>query len=225
MRTLTFVRAMVADPILKPLVDKAIDHDGPSWRRFQELVWPGILLVAGRYSNTGRLSLDVDERRNVGVIVIARFARNGFEGLKLLQGVLGTSGDSGWRWICCVTARKARDYEKTHAENLGPDSQGMPRFVTPIPLTPEAQELLPASVRGADDADAHRIMAYAEQNLRPPQLAALRLHVIGEPDESIAEEMGLPGARDAYRLWHGAVSRLQYHFIVKGGEGHRREKK
>jgi hypothetical protein len=80
MRTLTFVRAMVADSILKPLVDKAIDHHEPSWKRFQELIWPGILLVAGRYSNTGRLSLDEDERMNVGVIVIDRFARNGSRG-------------------------------------------------------------------------------------------------------------------------------------------------
>ena len=54
-----------------------------------------------------------------------------------------------------------------------------------MPLPDEAEALLPASVRVHEDIDAHDILTYAEQVLSPPQLAALRRHLLGDSDEVI----------------------------------------
>jgi DNA-directed RNA polymerase specialized sigma24 family protein len=217
-RTPIFVRAMVTDAILEPLVARAIDHDTPAWHRLVTLLFPGIEEVAGRFRNTGRFSTVVDERRTVAVAVIDRLHRQEFDGLRRLRDVIDVGQDSAWPWVCRITQRKAYDHVRDHAENLGPDTPGgAPCFAEMVELSDEAEDLLPASVRVTDGIDAHHIWAHAESVLSPAELAALRLHVLGDSDKTIAETLHLPAAPAAYGLWHRAVDRLRYRFRREGG--------
>jgi hypothetical protein len=107
---------------------------------------------------------------------------------------------------------------RDHDENLGPDEPGgAPRFARFVELPDEVEDLLPASVRVTDGIDARDIMAYAERVLPPAQLAAMRLHFLGDSDKTIAEALHLGAAPAAKALWYGAVARLRYQFLVKGG--------
>jgi hypothetical protein len=116
-----------------------------------------------------------------------------------------------------VTQRKALDHVRDHAEHLGPDEAGAPCFATMVALPDEVEDLLPVSVRANRRIDAHDVLAYAERVLSPSQLAALRLHLLGDSNAIIAETLGLPDASAAHARWHGAVMRLRYQFVVKGG--------
>jgi hypothetical protein len=116
-----------------------------------------------------------------------------------------------------VTQRKALDHVRDHAENLGPDEAGAPGFAKLVALPDEVEDLLPVSVRAIRHIDAHAILGHAERTLSAKQLAALRLHLLGDSEADIAAALHLPSARAAYALWHGAVMRLRYEFVVKGG--------
>jgi hypothetical protein len=219
-RTLKFVRTMVKSSLLAPLVAGAIDHETSAWHGLVTLIFPGIEEVAGRFRNAGRLSTSEDERRNIAVAVIERLRERELDGLKRLREVCAVGEDSAWPWICRVTQRKALDHVRDHAENLGPDAPGgAPRFARLVGLPDEVEDLLPVSVRAIQGIDAHAVLACAERVLSPPQLAALRLHLLGESDASIAETLSLSGAPAAYALWHGAVVRLRYQFVAKGSGG------
>lgn len=222
MRTPKFERAKVKDSILEPLVAKAIEHHEPAWHDFVERVFPGFEKIAGRFRNTGRLSSSEDERRNIAVEVVHRLRRDDFEVLKRLGEVFGVGNDNddrGWPWLCRVAQRKALNYARDHAENLGPDGPGgAPRFAELVELPEEVEELLPPSVRVVDRVEAHEVLAYAERELRPAQLAALRLHLLGDDEEAIAGALGLPDAHAAHQLWQAAVRRLRYQFGEKGGD-------
>ena len=56
-------------------------------------------------------------------------------------------------------------------------------------------------------------MAYAEQTLSSQQLRALRLWLLGDPDEAIAEALGLSSPHAAHLLVHSALERLRYRFV------------
>jgi len=219
-RTQTFVRSEVTSAKLAPLVEKAVERDVPSWQALVTRVFPGIEEVAGRYRNAGRLAASEDERRDIAVAVIHRLYCRDLDGLKRLKEVCAAGQDSAWPWICRIAQRKAYNHARDHAENLGPEVPGgAPRFARLVELPEEVEELLPASVRVADGIDVHDILAYAESVLSPPQIAALRLHLVGDSDALIAATLALPAAPAAYALWHGAVRRLRYRFNDKGGDG------
>ena len=212
MRTLKFVRDQVKSSILAPLVERAIERDVPAWHGLVTRLFPGIEEVAGRIRSAGRSLTTADERRDIAVTVIDRLQARDLDGLKRLKGVCAAGVDTAWPWICRITQRKVYNHARDRAENLGPGE-----IVRLVPLPDEVEALLPASVRVHEGIDAHDILAYAERVLSPPQLAALRRHLLGDSDEVIAEAMGLPVPRAAYALWHGAVMRLRYRFVVKGG--------
>jgi len=217
-RALKFVRAMVKSAVLGPLVARAIDDETPAWHQLVTLIFPGIEEVAGRFRNAGRLSASEDERRDIAVAVIERLRARELDGLRRLREVCAVGEDTAWPWICRVTQRKAYNHARDHAENLGSDEPGgAPRFATLVELPDEVEDLLPVSVRAIQGIDAHAVLACAERILSAPQLAALRLHLLGDSDASIAETLGLPGAPAAHALRHGAVKRLRYRFVVKGG--------
>jgi len=219
MRTPIFVRTNVTSLALAPLVERAVDHHIPSWHELVARIFPGIEKVAGHLRYASHLSAAVDERRNVAVKVIERLQARELDGLKRLQEVCAAGEDSAWPWICRVTQRKALDHVRDHAENLGPDEQGVPQFARLVELPEEVEDLLPASVRAFDGRDIENIVTYAERVLPEHQLAATRLHLLGDGDEAIAGTLGFSGPPAAYKAWHGAVMRLRYRFVVKGGGG------
>jgi DNA-directed RNA polymerase specialized sigma24 family protein len=199
-------------------VSKAIEHDASAWHELVTILFPGIEEVAGRFRHAGRLSSSVDERRSIAVAVMERLREPDFDGLKRLHDVCAVGPDTAWPWICRVTQRKACDHVRAHPDSLGRDRpEGAPRFAKLVELPEEVEDLLPASVRVIDGVDARAVLAFAEGMLPPRQLAALRLHLLGDSDEIIAGALGLPRASAARALWHGAVKRLRYHFVEKGG--------
>jgi DNA-directed RNA polymerase specialized sigma24 family protein len=215
-RTPVFVRAKVRSANLAPLVAKAIEHDVPAWHELVTLLGPGIEEIAGRFRNTGRLSTSEDVRRSIAVAVIERLHERDFDGLRRLHDVCAAGPDTAWPWICRVTQRKAYDHVRHHPDNLGADRpEGAPHLARLVELPEEVEDLLPASVRVVDGIDAHAAMALAESTLPSQQLAALRLHLLGDGDETIAGALGLSSASAARALWHGAVKRLRYHFVEK----------
>jgi DNA-directed RNA polymerase specialized sigma24 family protein len=216
MRTPVFVRTKVLSAHLAPLVARAIEHDESAWHELVTILFPGIEEVAGRFRNAGRLSSSVDERRSIAVAVLARLREPDFDGLKRLHEACAAGPDTAWPWICRVTQRKAYNHVRDHPDNLGPDRpEGAPPLARLVELPEEVEDLLPASVRVVDGIDAHAVLAFAERMLSPRQLAALRLHLLGDSDETIAGALGLSSASAASTLWHGAVKRLRYHFVEK----------
>jgi hypothetical protein len=182
------------------------------------LVFPGIEEVAGRFRNAGRLAASEDERRTIAVAVIERLRARELDGLRRLHDACEAGADTAWPWICRVTQRKAIDHVRAHPDNLGADRpEGAPQLAKLVELPEEVEDLLPDSVRVVDGIDAHAVLAFAERTLSAAQLAALRLHLLGDDDETIAGALGLSRASAARTLWHRAVDRLRYHFVTKGG--------
>jgi DNA-directed RNA polymerase specialized sigma24 family protein len=219
-RTPVFVRDKVKSSNLAPLVARAIDHDMRAWHGFVTLVFPGIEEIAGRFRNAGRLSTPEDVRRDIAVAVIARLHPREGDGLERLVEVCAAGEDSAWPWICRVTQRKAYNYVRDHAKSLGPDEPGgAPRFARLVELSEEVEELLPASVRVVDGIDARAVVTCAERILTKEQLAATRLHLLGDSDATIADALRLSGAHAAGALWRAAVARLRYRFVGRAGGG------
>jgi DNA-directed RNA polymerase specialized sigma24 family protein len=217
-RTPVFVRTTVRSANLAPLVEKSIEHDVPAWQELVTVLFPGIEEVAGRFRNAGRLSSSVDERRSIAVAVIERLREPDFDGLKRLHDVCAAGPDTAWPWICRVTQRKAIDHVRGHPDSLGRDRpEGAPQLARLVELPEEVEDLLPASVRVIDGIDARAVLVVAERVLPQRQLAALRLHLLGDSDETIAAALGLSSASAAWALWHGAVKRLRYYFVEKSG--------
>jgi hypothetical protein len=215
--TLKFVRSMVRSAILAPLVARSLDGDMRAWQELVTLIFPGIEEVAWRYRNVRRLPTSEDERRNIAVAVIERLRARELDGLERLRAACALGEDSGWPWICRVTQRKALDHVRDHAENLGADETGAPRFAKQVALPDEVEDLLPVSVRAHRHIDARTVLGYAERNLSPKQLAALHLHLLGDSEADIAAALHLPAAHAAHALWHGAVARLRYRFAREDG--------
>jgi hypothetical protein len=214
-RTPAFDRSQVLSASLAPVVKKAIEHDVPAWHEVVTRLFPGVEEVAGRFRNAGRLSTSEDERRAIAVAVIARLHEREFDGLKRLHDACAAGPDTAWPWVCRVTQRKARDHVRAHPDNIGPD--GAPQLARIVELPEDVEDLLPDSVRTQDGVDAHDVLAFAERSLPEGQLAALRLHLLGDDDETIARALGLSRASAAAALRRCALQRLRYHFVEKGG--------
>jgi hypothetical protein len=105
-----------------------------------------------------------------------------------------------------MTQRKALDHVRWQAENLGPDEAGAPCFAAMVALPDKVEDLLPVSVRAIRGVDARAVVTYAERELSPRQIAALRLHLLGDSEEESAAVLHLPSAHAAHALWHGASS-------------------
>ncbi len=204
------------DEELLPLVGRTIAGDGRAWHSLWLALDPRIERIAGRWRVTSRLSARHDERRNIVVAVMGRLKENDFARLKGLHEVLLRGEGDGWRWIVAMTRRTALNYARLHEEHLGTGGgeDGL-RWAELGPISDE----IPGP---ADEArviaaiQAHEIQAYAEQRLRPDQLRALCLWLMGHDADEIAHALGLPSAREADKLVESALYRLRYRFAGGG---------
>lgn len=220
MRTLKFLRAMVADHVLKPIVERAIAGDPAAQELLQQILWPGLLRIASRWRGVEHLSDAEDASPEISLRVLERLFRNGLEGLKRLwEAIVLGGGDRGWPYICRMTQRKAYQFVRNHPEVIGQTEDGGAQLVSLVPLTEREEEMLPASDPIPDAIDARAIAEYAERTLSTDQLQAARLHFLGDRDVEIKEALHLPSPEVAQRLRRSAVARLRRRFAPEEGEG------
>jgi hypothetical protein len=104
-----------------------------------------------------------------------------------------------------------------HAECLGADGEkGGVRWAALVPLPDKLQDEILESVRMLSSIEAHEIQAYAEQNLRPRQLAALRRWLLGHDVEEIVERLGDGDGETNRDLVRAAIAKLRYRFAGPG---------
>jgi hypothetical protein len=209
-RSHPFVRAQVADGVLEPVVADAIKGEVSAWRRFLELIYPGLDVISRRFRLTSRLSDREDERDNVTLAVMERLHERGFARLRLLHQVLVLGNDGGWPWIATVASRTAIDCTRSHPENIHPRAaRGEVRWVGLVPLPDGVEDRLPESARVVYTAEAREMMKLAEAFLSRPQLRALRLWLVGCEHAEIARKVRLESAHDADLLVRSALNALR----------------
>lgn len=214
MRVQKFVRAAVSNSILGPPVDRACEGDVPSWTRFVEIVYPGLWLIAGRWTREYRLVLREDEQANVVLAIIERLHDDNFRRLGGLREAIHLRNEGGWPWLATMAARTAVIYGRGHPENVG--TRAEPRLIGLEPLPLGVEETLPDSVRGERIAEGREIMARAAVVLSHPQLRAVRLWSVGWDFGEIADEVRLASAHDADLLVRSAINLLRRH--LRGGD-------
>jgi hypothetical protein len=201
---------------IEPLVERTIERDPGAWQALWRALDPRIEAIAGRWRVTGRLSSSWDERRDIVVRVMGRLRAHDFERLKMLHETLLPGEEAGWSWISRVTRRVALNHVRGHAEYLGVGvGDGGGRWASLVPLPEGEEDRLPESVRVVPSILAHEIHVYAEQKLRPEQLSALRLWLLGHEPEEMAGKLAVMDEKAAEDLVRSAVAQLRYRFAVE----------
>lgn len=197
------------DTQLPPLVRGTLAGDPRAWQGLWLVLDPFVDTIASRWRYAGPLAHRIDDRRNVVTAFMGRIHADDFRRLRGLQEVLPEGPEPARAWIATVTIHVTLNYAEGHEENLGAELPGgPPRWAAVVPLPDDVEEHLPVSVRAAQHAEAHRILAYAEQHLEPLHLEALHRWIRGYEPADIARALDLDDDA-AQRLVRGAVMRLR----------------
>jgi hypothetical protein len=162
---------------------------------------------------TGRLAASYDERRDIVVRVMACLRADGFHRMAKLHAALQKGEDAGRAWISVMVRREAFHHVRDHAENLGGAAgEGRSRWAPLVSLPDGVEDQLPDSVRTLPSVAAHEIVAYAEAHLKPQQLQALRLWLMGYEAPEMVAALGVGDGRAAVNLVNRALENLRYRF-------------
>jgi DNA-directed RNA polymerase specialized sigma24 family protein len=196
----------IDEALLEPIVARAIDGDVRAWQQTWLALDPVIERIAGRRRVTGRLADREDERRDVVVRVMEKLRANEGRLLRELHRWLQRRDGSFRPWFWKVVRNVAVSFARAHSERLA--REGDVRWAEHVEVPEELPDdrLDPLQV-----AAVHEILAFAACNLRPVQLAAIRLRMAGEDDESIARELRLSGPEAAARTVRSGLKRLRSH--------------
>jgi DNA-directed RNA polymerase specialized sigma24 family protein len=202
-------RAVSGDERLEDLVDKTLEGDGGAWRELWLAVEPMLTRISASYRLTSRLSLRDDERRDVVLRVMNLLREDDFRRLRRFRTArdVGRATTSFRSWLATVAVRSAISHVREHAEYLGHvGGARWAEFVRAPALVDErAIDPTPAF-------EGRALLERARSILRPAQLDALLLWLVGADHAEIARDLGLDGDAAAGRLVHAALKRLRDRF-------------
>jgi hypothetical protein len=196
----------IDEEVLAPIVARAIDGDVRAWHHTWLVLDPVIERIAGRRRVTSRLSDREDERRDVVVLVMGKLRENGDRLLRELHGCLQRRDGSFRRWFSTVVMNVGISFTRAHPERLGRADDA--RWAEHVEVPEELPDDRYDPIQGVA---VHELLAFAARGLRPVQLAAVRLRMAGEDDESIARELRLAGPEAASRLVRSGLERMRSH--------------
>jgi hypothetical protein len=218
-------RIALPEAVIEELVARTIDGD--EWARAD--LWlaltPVIKSIAGRWRVTGPLHDCVDAQRDVLVAVMARLEARGFHRLRMFHEKLRARNGTAAAWLRILVYHAALRHAEGHAERLGAGTKDDPRRWVDVEPRGDGleEEMPPESVRVYDVVEAHEIFDYAEGNLPPRQVEALRLWAVDKTPGEIAAAMRLPGAPEANKLVRAAKGRLRTRFAGWAGDEEEKE--
>lgn len=200
-------RTEVDEARLEDLVTRAREGDLRAWQALWLALDPMLERIAARRQITGRLADRPDERRDIVLRVMKELRRHDDRLLADLGERLRLRDGSYRWWLTRVARNTAIDYVREHAEYLGPVEGG--RWARLLQLGDMLEDGRPDPIRVIE---VRQILAYAEQELDPPQLVALCRWLRRESFEEIAGALRLADAAAAARLVRSGVERLRAHF-------------
>lgn len=192
------------------IVEEVLAGDAGAWERLWFVVGRVLATAVWRFEVMSRLWNDEDARGDVYDDVMEGLCGEDFALLRRTRERVAC-GEAGWVGaIGQIGIFKAKEHRRGHDEYLrgkgGKD--GGPRWVLRGKM-PAVREDRPVDVTGI--LTAHRIVAWAEENLPPAQLRGLVLHLDGGVDEDEKEEVT--------RLAKAATMQLRRKFNPRAGGG------
>jgi DNA-directed RNA polymerase specialized sigma24 family protein len=143
---------------------------------------------------------------------------NGSSGLAELGKRLACRDGSYEAWLATVARNSAISYVRAHAEYLGHVEREGGRWAIHLPVS---EAMVDGGLDPARLAEARRILAFAEERLRPEQRGALVEWMQTGDHGGIAEDLEMGSNDAATRLGRSALRRLRFQFAT--GEKKRHE--
>jgi DNA-directed RNA polymerase specialized sigma24 family protein len=204
---------------VETLVRRVLAHEPGAWQELWRTVEPRLLALLRRPRFLGRLSASEDDCRNIVVEIFQALEADDHARLRhFCAAVERNAGLPFLAWLTVVAKRLGIDYMRRHPEYR--DLRGGARAASGGPkgawidvaMLPTENELPANRPPYTDNATAHELAAFAENELPPDQRAALAAWTEGRGFDEIARTLGCPGARDAERLVRAALERIRRRF-------------
>jgi DNA-directed RNA polymerase specialized sigma24 family protein len=210
-------RASIDVARCQELIASALGGDEASRRRLIEVLWPVWTHIVSRNRSMGSLAASEDHVQNVVGKLVEKLSRS--DGHKLRQYVewQKVNHDRTFEdWIRIVTKNAIRDYVRRQFPAPAKGRCTPKRLMNELATSPLVEEL---GVRPAFTAGqtARELLEFAESQLSPNQMEALRLWLDGAVFEEIAEHGGV-SPDDARKLVRAGVMILRRRFGTSGEE-------
>jgi hypothetical protein len=210
-------RAVLTEEHLEDLVKRTRAGDERAWAEIWLALAPHVERIAGNWRVTSRLARSPDEVRDIVVRVMGELREDGFRLLGQLGERLAQRDGSYRRWFSTVAMNSALTYVRAHPHYLGDlgtmEGEGG-RWATHLPVDETLEDERPDPM---DLLEAHRILAWAKEELAPAQDDALHRWLRREDFGDISAALHLDGdPAAAGRLVRSAVKRLRDRYAVEG---------
>ncbi len=203
---------------LAAYVPRVIDGDGAAWHELVTQLEPMLIQLLRRSRTLGPMRHNPDDCRGVMISVFERLKKDDYRGLRLYQPWADANpGKDFADWIRIVTINMARDHVSSR---LGEAA----RADREAPLNKRMLHTLASLLSDGDDHRlayrpsmthvqlARELLEYAERELDPAQLLALRRWLEGASFTEVAGELALASPREAEKTVRAAVARLRRQF-------------
>jgi DNA-directed RNA polymerase specialized sigma24 family protein len=213
---------MVLEPdelaALAAYVPRVVANDPLAWQELASRLEPLLIRFLRRSKTLGPMRHSVDDCRTVMVKVLERLRKDEHRSLRLYATWADANPSKSFGdWMRILTTNLARDHVASRLGAADQDARGGPHnkrmLHTLATLLPEdGDDRLAARPAMTDAMMARELLESAQRLLDGDQMRALRRWMDGASFEELAEELGLPSARDADKRVRAALARLRRHF-------------
>ena len=196
------------------LIDAAAGNDAAWWLLWDRLE-PKLQRIYSNPRNTGRMSSDEDDVRNMLVALMEKLREDDSKRLKAYidKHKKDLSGFEGW--LVVVAKRVAIDYMRAHPSYIDRrreiNASTTGKWLYPAELPSDSQIVgnrPPVTSRGS----ALALLRYAYETLPKVQMCALEMWILNRPYDEIANELEMESAGEANRAVKAGLERLRRRF-------------
>ncbi len=196
------------------LIDAASGNDAAWWLLWDTLE-PKLERIYSNPRNTGRMSGDEDDVRNMLVALMEKLREDDSRRLKEYLEKHRGDLDGFEGWLVVVAKRVAIDYMRAHHSYIDRrrevNASTTGKWLVPDTLPSDSQLVghrPPVTSRGS----ALALLRYAYETLPKEQMSALELWILNRPYDEIATELDMGSAADANRAVKAGLERLRRRF-------------
>jgi DNA-directed RNA polymerase specialized sigma24 family protein len=208
------------------LAARAVRGDESAWQALVAHLWPALHGLVKKSRTMGGLGRSDDHVHDVLTLLVERLRRDGGHGLRLYAPWRAKNPDKTFAdWIRIVTVNLMRRYVRDRLTALrGAEAPGSAAPEDGGPPLPSVKRLLNEFIQSpvldevgvrppfTNAQTAQELMVFARTRLPEVQYLALTTWIEGASFAEIADEVGLPGAKEAERTVRAATAVLRRHF-------------
>ncbi len=196
------------------LIDACSGNEAAWWILWEQME-PRLLRLFQNPRNTGRMSSNEDDVRNMLVALMEKLREKDSKRLRDFLEKHEGELERFEGWLVVVAKRVAIDYMRGHHDyvdrrrEINASSAG--KWLIPVEL-PSDSQLVGNRPQVTSRGSALTLLRYAYDTLPKEQMTALELWILGRPYDEIATELAMSSAADASRAVKAGLERLRRRF-------------